>query len=145
MMVLIDVSPTDMSHLLRMSLSRCAFPFTLTTVTVVGQQDVFIYPSLTCDNKEAVLVSYVSPAVYTFEVNDAGKTLFFASDIDRRCEKGQFLEASVEKLVVDEEGATTSSNAAAFWDVNASPPSMPFSTVMITSVLLVCVLNDIAS
>eukprot|EP00532_Pseudo-nitzschia_australis_P012232 CAMPEP_0168212346 /NCGR_PEP_ID=MMETSP0140_2-20121125/4216_1 /TAXON_ID=44445 /ORGANISM="Pseudo-nitzschia australis, Strain 10249 10 AB" /LENGTH=159 /DNA_ID=CAMNT_0008139131 /DNA_START=100 /DNA_END=579 /DNA_ORIENTATION=+ len=60
-----------------------------------GITDVHIHPTGTCEEEGAILVGYASGASYTFVEEDAGKELFFASDVGRRCESGQNLKVSV--------------------------------------------------
>jgi hypothetical protein len=51
--------------------------------------DVFIHPTGTCEEDEAILVGYTSGSSYTFQDEDNGKELFFAADVGRRCEAGK--------------------------------------------------------
>ena len=51
--------------------------------------DVFIHPTGTCEEDEAILVGYTSGSSYTFQDEDNGKELFFAADVGRRCESGK--------------------------------------------------------
>lgn len=68
--------------------------------------DVFLYPSKTCDNADAELLSYSSPATYTFKESDAGETLMFACDISRRCEVGQYVFVTVAEGTSEESDST---------------------------------------
>jgi len=51
--------------------------------------DVFLHPSGTCEEDGAIKVGYESGSSYTFKEEDAGKELFFACDLGRRCEAGE--------------------------------------------------------
>jgi hypothetical protein len=73
-------------------------------VTVHGMNDVFIYPSLDCDNDTVkILVSYSSPAVYMFNESDKGKTLFFVNSVGMRCQFGVNLLVNVTENVLDDD------------------------------------------
>jgi hypothetical protein len=57
--------------------------------------DVHIHPTGTCEEDESILVGYSPGASYTFTQEDAGKELFFACDVGRRCESGQNIKVQV--------------------------------------------------
>mmetsp|Transcript_7197 Transcript_7197/g.14722 ORF Transcript_7197/g.14722 Transcript_7197/m.14722 type:complete len:154 (-) Transcript_7197:178-639(-) len=63
--------------------------------------DVHLHPTGTCEEDGAIKVGYVSPASYTFTEEDAGKELFFACDVGRRCEAGQSIKVTVASLPVE--------------------------------------------
>jgi hypothetical protein len=108
--------------------------------------DVFLYPSKTCDNSGAELVSYSSPATYTFKESDAGETLFFACDISQRCEVGQYVIVTVAEASSEEYDTTPAFSES---EINAetatvvydgSSASVLYSFMFTTSVVAVCVL-----
>jgi hypothetical protein len=113
--------------------------------------DVFIFPSLSCDSTDAVLVSYTSPATYTFEASDLGETLFFGCDISQRCENGQYV------IVTVTEGTSTGNSATPAFaeseinadqqvsgDSSASSVPVMYSFVDTASLLFASVLYFIA-
>ena len=51
--------------------------------------DVHIHPTGTCEESGAIKVGYETGSSYTFKEEDAGKELFFACDLGRRCEAGK--------------------------------------------------------
>ena len=51
--------------------------------------DVFKYPTGDCSGDDKVLVGYQPGASYTFTLEDAGKEIFFANSVGRRCYDGQ--------------------------------------------------------
>ena len=57
--------------------------------------DVHIHPTGDCEEDGSILVGYQSGAIYTFAAEDAGKELFFANDVGRRCEDGQNIKVAV--------------------------------------------------
>lgn len=80
-------------------------------VTDHGVNDVWIYPSLDCDdNSGAVLVSYQSPAMYNVTTKDVGRTLFFVNSIGRRCQLGLSLYANVVVVATPAEKEVTTTN-----------------------------------
>ena len=50
---------------------------------------MFKYPTGNCSGDDKVLVGYQSGASYTFTLEDAGKEIFFANSVGRRCYDGQ--------------------------------------------------------
>lgn len=50
---------------------------------------MFKYPNGDCSGDDKVLVGYQSGASYTFTAADAGKEIFFANSVGRRCYDGQ--------------------------------------------------------
>mmetsp|Transcript_26693 Transcript_26693/g.73410 ORF Transcript_26693/g.73410 Transcript_26693/m.73410 type:complete len:162 (+) Transcript_26693:89-574(+) len=68
---------------------------TITFTWIAGITDVHIHPTGNCDEDGAILVGYQSGASYTFTEDDAGKEMFFASDVGRRCEAGQNVKVAV--------------------------------------------------
>ena len=57
--------------------------------------DVHIHPTGDCEEDGAIKVGYRSGASYTFTEEDAGKEIFFACDVGRRCEAGQNVKVQV--------------------------------------------------
>lgn len=68
---------------------------TITFTWPAGITDVHIHPTGDCGEDGAILVGYTSGASYTFTEEDAGKELFFSSDVGRRCEAGQNVKVAV--------------------------------------------------
>jgi len=57
--------------------------------------NVFIHPSGSCDETDAIEVGTSGPVSYTFVEADAGKDMFFACDVGGHCEAGQIVKFTV--------------------------------------------------
>lgn len=82
--------------------------------------DVHIHPTGTCLELDSILVGYSTGSSYTFTQEDAGKELFFACDVGRRCESGQNIkvkvsdssEAQVSAIEAEIDSAASNKNGA---------------------------------
>ena len=79
------------------------------TFTWSGYHNVYVHPSGTCDDANAVLVGSSSPAVYTFTSDDVGDVVF-ACDVGSHCESGQIVTFTVSAGSADCTG-TANGNA----------------------------------
>jgi hypothetical protein len=79
------------------------------TLTWSGNHNVYVHPSGTCDDANAILVGSSSPAVYTFTSDDVGDVVF-ACDVGSHCESGQIVTFTVSAGSVDCTG-TANGNA----------------------------------
>jgi hypothetical protein len=69
------------------------------TFTWSGYHNVYMHPSGTCDEANAVLVGSTSPAAYTFTSDNVGDVIF-ACDVGTHCESGQIVTVTVSEAAV---------------------------------------------
>ena len=56
----------------------------------LGEHNVYIHPSGTCDESRSVFVGSSSGSTYTFKSNDVGD-VFFACQVGSHCDAGQIV------------------------------------------------------
>lgn len=101
-------------------------------------QNVFLHPSLTCDETLSVFVGLTTPTAYTFQPSDgtpAGKEHLFVSGIGANCELGMQLLVKVFSASDVTSDETNSATASTSTNLTSSAPVMALKMASLAIVL----------
>jgi plastocyanin len=96
-------------------------------------QNVFIHPSLTCDETLSVFVGLSNPTAYTFEPSDGspeGKEHLFVSDVGENCELGMQLLVKVFSASDVTSDGTNSANPSTSTSPTSSAPAFTMALTL---------------